>query len=125
MKKEFLYKVLNQIISEMKNKIGRGDWLGGNINESTYIDKKFLDKVADQIVRETRYEYIEKKKDYNIYPPYESVHLFLPYRYITTIDVPLSDFVHHCNGVYGLNGHERDYVWNIYKHIIKDKIKNG
>ena len=88
------------------------------------MDYKFLDKVLDQIVYETKYEYIKKKKDYNIYPPYESAHLFLPYRYITAFDVPLSDFVHHCNGVYGLNEEEIDYVWKEYREIITDKIKS-
>lgn len=88
------------------------------------MDYKFLNKVVDQIVSETKYEYIENKRDYYIYPPYESHHLFLPYRYITTFDVPLSDFVHHCNGVYGLNGHEIVYVWKEYRTKIFNKIKS-
>ena len=76
------------------------------------MDKKYLDKVVDQLVRETRIDYDEGW----LYTPFSSlpsyISLFLPPHY----------FSHHCNNVYGLNKHEIEYVWNEYRKIIKDKI---
>jgi hypothetical protein len=90
------------------------------------MDKEFLNKVIDQIVYETMIDHEEEKIKFPFFsspfslpisPPTPPLLLILPF--------PTSHFSDHCKDVYGLNGHERDYVWNIYKHIIKDKIKNG
>ena len=84
------------------------------------MDKKFLNKVLDQIVRETRIDYRGKGKIFvpfspRHYPTHFSFH-FSSYR---------SNFSHHCKNVYGLNDDEIRYVWNEYKKIIKDKIENN
>ena len=83
------------------------------------MDYKFLDKVVDQIVRETRIDYNEKK----IYYPFS----FYPLPLLTSIYPPslYSSFFEHCKNVYGLNDDEVKYVWDEYIKIIRDKIENG
>jgi hypothetical protein len=83
------------------------------------MDKKFLDKVVDMIVRETEMDY-EKERAYTpfySYIPYYSLSSFF-YHY-------RSSFTKHCNNVYGLNIEEIEYVWEEYRRIIKDKIENN
>ena len=66
------------------------------------MDYKFLDKVIDQLVYETRIDYDNK-----------------------TFTFPTPFFSDHCRDVYGLNGEEIEYIWEEYREIIKDKIENG
>jgi hypothetical protein len=82
------------------------------------MDYKFLDKVVDQIVSETRIDHDEEM----LYTPFSSS-LFssLP----LTLLLPSSPFSPHCKNIYGLNEDEVSYVWKKYKEIIKDKINNG
>ncbi len=81
--------------------------------------KKYLDKVLDQIVRETTIDYRGRGK---IFTP------FLPHHYPSHFSFHFSsyrsNFTKHCRVVYGLNDDEVDYVWNEYKNIIKDKISD-
>ena len=87
------------------------------------MDNKFLDKVVDQIVRETTIDY-------------ENDIIFTPFA--PTLPLPPSppshllfisnlhpSFIIHCREVYGLNKEEIGYVWYEYRKIIKDKIYNG
>lgn len=95
------------------------------------MDKKFLNKVVDQIMSETIIDYNKE----NVYFPFglfsfhktrvftipfhTTVSLFSNYTY-----EPLPSFSKHCKDVYGLNDDEVKYIWKEYKQIIKDKI-NG
>ena len=85
------------------------------------MDKKFLNKVLDQIVSETRIDY-------------EWGEIQIPFSDLS-IDIPHSLLLHHldfhpflflfsdhCKNVYGLNKEETEYVWEEYKHIIIDKL---
>ena len=76
------------------------------------MDKRYLDKVIDQIVSETEIDY-EKEKVYTTFsfphPTFDSS----PFSYI---------FTTHCKEVYGLYYEETEYVWNEYTQIINDKI---
>ena len=74
------------------------------------MDKKFLDKVVDQIVRETRIDYGEEI-------------IVSPFHPFTSVLPP--SFFDHCRDVYGLKEQEIKYVWKEYKQAIKDKINNG
>ena len=94
------------------------------------MDKGFLNKVLDQIVRETEINDIEER----VYPPhtqYLSTHsLSIPFGslfyLISKYTYPLPTFFYlHCRDVYGLNNEESKYVWEEYKQIIIDKINNG
>jgi len=90
------------------------------------MDKKFLHKVLDQLVRETRIDYGEKI----IYFPFFSM-LITHFKIIfNTPEIPqpltfLQVLYDHCNDVYGLNEKETDYVYEEYIGIIKNKLKKG
>jgi hypothetical protein len=84
------------------------------------MDYKFLNKVIDQIVYETRIDYDRKVIGTPLHP--------IPFHYPSpTFIRPTSPliFSRHCKGVYGLNEQEIEYVWNEYRDIIKDKVNNG
>ena len=82
------------------------------------MDKKFLNKVVDQILRETMINNVKKVIQFPFFTSSFSsnIHLtsfFPPFRY-------------HCEDIYGLNDDEMDYVWEEYKKIINDNLrKNG
>ncbi len=91
------------------------------------MDKKFLNKVVDQIVRETRIDYDMGEIQFPFSPyPFPTLNpsyspSFPPY-------FPLSfysEYSNHCRDVYGLNNEESKYVWEEYKRIIKDKIDSN
>ena len=86
------------------------------------MNYKFLDKVIDQIVRETRMDYGMGEIQFPFSPFPSSLHPFL--RLVSSLTPPLI-FTKHCEDVYGLNGDEVGYVWNEYKQIISDKLKNN
>ena len=72
------------------------------------LNNKFLDKVIEQILSETR---IMGDKVYTpFFPPY----LHLPL-YIHSISFSLLRFSSHCKKVYSLNEQEIKYVWVKYK----------
>ncbi len=81
------------------------------------MDKKFLHRVLDQIVRETRFDYDRKVVATPLH--------FIPFDFASPTFIrpgsPLI-FTKHCIGVYGLNHVEIKYVWDEYKKIILNKI---
>ena len=81
------------------------------------MDYKFLNKVVDQIVSETKI--VDRNE---IFFPFFSVPLLHPPS--QSMFLPFS-FSNHCKNIYGLNDDEVKYVWKQYKRIINDKIKNG
>ena len=81
------------------------------------MDKKFLNKVVDQIVRETTIDHVKKVVQFPMYTSSFSSNIqltsfFPPFRY-------------HCEDIYGLNEQEIEYVWEEYKKIINDNLKNN
>ena len=84
------------------------------------MDKKFLDKVVDQLVYETIIDYDGEI----IYIPFSN--RFTPNQsHISYLNRIFRSFNNHCKDVYGLNNDEIEYVWEEYKRIIKDKIDNN
>lgn len=84
------------------------------------MDKKFLQKVIDQLVYETRIDYDEEI----VYIPF--FHPSLPFiSFFSHSFFHQSFFNNHCRDVYGLYFYEIEYVWKVYEHIVKDKIKNN
>ena len=75
------------------------------------MNNKFLDKVCDQIISETRV--IDNK----LYTPSSSTstYLSLPFSLSFFFSFSLPSFSSHCKKVYSLNEQEIDYVWNEYK----------
>ena len=88
------------------------------------MDKRFLNKVTEQIISETRIDYNELSP--TLYTPFLShpplnlslISLTTPPRFL------FSSFTKHCVEVYGLNDDEVGYVWDRYRYIIKNKIEN-
>jgi len=79
------------------------------------VDKKFLDKVLEQIVRESIVDHEEEV----VYTPF-GIHYYFIYFYRSP---PNSEYFNiHCKDIYGLNKEEIEYVWKEYKDIVRDKI---
>ena len=95
------------------------------------MDKKFLNKVVDQIISET----MVNGETERIKTPFRhlsysfTLHFQLPWGDSTSgmlqNNVILSSFSRHCKEVYGLDNDEVGYVWDKYVQIIRDKINNG
>ena len=84
---------------------------------------KFLDKVVDQIVSETRI--IDTKLYTPFFPPPLSL-LHLPFSFSlhpSSFYLP-SLFYNHCKCIYSLNEQETEYVWDKYKEGIVSIINN-
>lgn len=102
----------------------------GDINESTGMDNKFLDKVIYQIVSETRIEKVNSVT--TIHTPFSqrtfSSHEFsqgkdLNSRY-SDVKALYHYFSIHCQDIYGLDSSEMAYAFQKYRNIIMLKI-NG
>jgi len=91
------------------------------------MDYKFLNKVIDQLVSETRIDYDRGV----IESPFFSIrivkvsglYIFNNLNHISSFTH--SSFIDHCRDVYGLNIQETEYVWKEYVQTIIDKINNG
>jgi hypothetical protein len=88
------------------------------------MDYKFLDKVVEQIVSETRIDYNTQEGDDEgrIYTPFQKPFLISLLYFLL---VSFKTFYRHCEEVYGLNYDETEYVWKEYKEIIRVKIENN
>jgi hypothetical protein len=126
------------------------NFLNCQINKGIFIvmNKKYLDKVVDQLVNETR---IGSNGAYTFLPfllsPLLSCSLSVPSSFLflpspvtphTTPSCPLSSlhplripfsrhpyslpFYKHCRDVYGLTEEEVDYVWDEYRRSIIKKM---
>ena len=85
------------------------------------MDKRFLNKVLDQIVNETTIDY--EKGEIQI--PFSDISIDIPHSLLLHhLDFHpfLFLFSDHCKNVYGLNKEETEYVWEEYKNIIIDKL---
>ena len=92
------------------------------------MDYKFLNKVLDQLVRETE---IDKNRGV-IESPFFSLILVSSFLHLPSFRSSLLlpsftflSFSDHCKDVYGLNDDEIEYVWKEYRETIIDKIKNN
>ena len=87
------------------------------------MDYKFLNKVIDQLVRETE---IDKNRGVIESPFFSSYprNNFLNHISSSSLFF-LRSFVDHCRDVYGLNLEETEYVWKEYYIRVKVKINNG
>tara|TARA_R110000751_G_scaffold7_1_gene50 strand:- start:763 stop:999 length:237 start_codon:yes stop_codon:yes gene_type:complete len=74
------------------------------------MDKKYLDKVVDQIISETNVDY--EREELHVPFLHRSCSSSDFYTSITRSYVP---FVYHCRDVYGLDKEETEYVWAKWK----------
>ena len=86
------------------------------------LNNKFLDKVIEQIISETRI--IDNK----VYTPFSSLPLsFLTISSLINSSLSFSLFIFssHCKEVYSLNNKDTEYVWEKYKKglttLMEDK----
>ena len=84
------------------------------------MDYKFLNKVIDQLVSETRIDYDMEEIQF----PF-SFSLFFTLFHFPSRLLLFRLFTKHCRDVYGLNVQEISYVWDEYRETIIDKIKNN
>ena len=84
------------------------------------MDKKFLNKVIEQILSETTIDHDKRV----IRLPYQPSSFTLSHQSLYFPYV-MSRFSTHCKSIYGLNDDEISYVWDEYRDIIKDKIINN
>ena len=88
------------------------------------MNYKFLHKVLDQLVSETEIDGSEVIR----FPFLSSLTSSSLFSHFFLSSFPLSlflSFSKHCRNIYGLNKEEIEYVWEEYKQIIKDKIRNN
>ena len=83
------------------------------------MDKKYLDKVLEQLVSETKITDFDKGYEAYIDAPFRTGG-FLTARHM--LYSAYWKYCKHCKNVYGLNEEEVLYVWEEYSRIIKDKI---
>ena len=89
------------------------------------MDKRFLDKVLDQIVKETRVDYDMGVITFPYFHQDSPVTIHLPPRYTIPPIHTKPSFDRHCKNIYGLNDGEIGYVWVKYRDIITNKLNNG
>jgi hypothetical protein len=89
-------------------------------------EKQFLNKVLNRILSEIRMDNKENK----IHFPFFSMdidHLvivFMGHRTGRVIEpqILFRPFVNHCRNVYGLKDEEINFLWTIFKNIVRDKL---
>ena len=92
------------------------------------MNYKFLDKVLDQIVSETRIDFnISQDNWISIFTPMANYPIFSsqptenPFKRV--FHYPM--FKRHCKEVYGLNDIETEHLFSSYNRVISDKVNNG
>ena len=85
------------------------------------MKNNYLNKVLDQIVRETEIDNDEER----FLPPFFNYFSHNSVALFSSPFSPYTSFIIHCREVYGLNPDEIKYVWKEYRDIIKDKIENN
>ena len=86
------------------------------------MDNKYLNKVVDQLVSETKLDHDNERVYTPFYSPLPFFLLSTPPSLSLFSFVPRffsSRFSHHCKDVYGLNDEEVSYVWDRYREIVK------
>lgn len=93
------------------------------------MDKKFLNKVVDQILSETKMGNKTREDSIwrKIFVPFSFTPIFLS----SFLPGPLSTspfpplyilFTQHCEEIYGLNKDESEYVWYEYIKVVRDGV---
>jgi len=88
------------------------------------MNYKFLDKVLDQIVNETRIDY--DRGTITTPFPLLSPSSFARYLFTSSSPIfteqpgPFTSFIMYCRDVYGLTDDEVNYVWVKWRDMIKD-----
>ena len=80
---------------------------------------KYVEHIINDLVRDTRIDYDQDR----IYFPFLTYPVPLPsFSFLIFPSIYFSDY---CKDNYGLTEDEIKYVWDQYKTIIKEKIRNN
>ena len=84
------------------------------------MNNKYIDKVIGSLVRGTKIDYDKEE----VYFPFFSSSPLLSHlsRFLPSSSHLFPLFSKYCRNQFGLTEEEIEYVWEIYKDIIKDKI---
>ncbi len=89
------------------------------------MDNKFLQRVLNRILSEV---YLDER-DNKIHFPFLSIDIdHLAILFMDNMEHSISpaiigtNFYDHCRNVYGLRDEEIDYLWSIFKNIVKDSV---
>ena len=87
--------------------------------------KNYLDRVVMELVGSTRIDYPKEEIHLPFFtfhhpPPSSHSHYFHKFPFY-----PSLIFFEYCKNTFGLTKEEMEYVWEIYKDIIRYKIENG
>jgi hypothetical protein len=96
----------------------------GKLNESVDRKNKYLDKVADFLVDDTKLDDKEEELTLSLGSAGFKTIYFSDFLWTTAYflhDIP-SYFSGYCKNTYGLTDEEIRYVWKKYRYIIRDKI---
>jgi len=92
------------------------------------MDKKFLTKVLNKILSEV---YLDEREN-KIYFPFLSIDInHLAILFMGNMEHSISpaiigtNFYNHCRNVYGLKDEEIDFIWPIFKNIVKDSVNRA
>lgn len=90
---------------------------GDSLNESIETNNRFLDKVVESLIGDTK---IDTKSDSILYPPtkYYSSHMSLLLPSVSFYN----EFAVYCSNHYGITPKEFDIVWGKYSKIMFDKF---
>jgi len=87
------------------------------------VNKKYLDKVIEHLVRDTKMDY-ENGVIYLLHIPILAWSS-LDYTLHSDFKHAFFDFKKYCKNTFGLTEEENIFVWREYKDIILDKIEDG
>lgn len=82
------------------------------------MNTKFLDKVVDQILSETKFNF----KD-NIMDTFYQTSSHIPMNYLIIPYICHSDFSNHCRGIYSVGKEEMVYIIKEYKKKLYLKMR--
>jgi hypothetical protein len=107
--------LFTQLKKEIEGKMGRS-----NINESVEINNRFIDKVVESLIGDTK---IIRTLGTILYPPvnFHSSHMSL----LIPSKVFYNEFSDYCEKHYGTTSDEFDVVWEKYSKIMFDKFDKG
>jgi len=91
-------------------------------------NKRYLDKVIGSLVRSTVLDYDQEKIYFSFIPSffsYPSLSIRSSFSLLFSSITFLESFYHYCRDQFGLTWKEVDYVWDEYKSMMLDKIKNN
>lgn len=91
--------------------------------------KRYLDRVVNELVKGTVIDYDKEIISFPHHRLFSPILPFSPPFGLTLINPFTTSFFYglsnYCKNTFGITKEEIEYVWEIYREIILDKIENG